>query len=910
MGLLGKFLGKKEEIKVEKTHTQGSWPALTLPSVLEGPTNKTPLGKYTLEKQIGELQQARPPKKAQIWQGKDNKQNPCCLGLIPPGEENQAWLEQRLGTGPKAQWVLVKAQGQFRKLGDTLSVIVFDTLLADRYSIQRCLSSDPLQETYEAYDVKEKKNVYCTVYIPHTSASLPERFVPRKPLTKEQASSLQGVCHLLDEGICRPLGMFAAYRFRYSALYYMITQHVPAISFMHFIKQWKQKIAPEQMGAVLFEIALLLQNLEKAGFQYGNLRPQTLWLGTEGEHKGKLYLNGFSLFAPEAEGSTAYEMLRNTGRHGFPLYMAPEQISGKNVDLRADSFAFGMMMYELATGKNPFRTSEMAEGFKKAAAWEIPQPFSLPSSYSWIAPLLKKLLQPKPENRQIAWEEFLKQMEDAYLEWSMEGAEEILTTPAQEQKKKEEAKAPRPPEKTVSQAEEMEFEELATSSAAPASSTAAEEEIEFEEIPLLSSAIASKESSEKVSPPSPGETAKKEGLLGSIITSITSWKKLSRAKGTEKKEAKKKEKPLAKTANESLLAEPKPSTDTKKPQPKEEEKAPALHTIEEKNTALELPETASAIFEHDIVPVEKEEEAEEMVPFEEEIDKAELDKKLAEIEDLSDEEIRDRLLQEEGKPEPQPKTVSFPSVPEVVKPAEKPQKKAAVQPVKKDTLPVSNTPPSEEKKKSPKKTVLIIKKNASKPAAPKATEKAEPLWEDLEEEKEDKEKNLATTPSIEEENDNALFGESQITLKEKVMTPAEPPIPQEDFPFMPSSGESEGKNSIIASESEPENEQVGDFSFEDLEKIQKGSIPQSDLTPTLPDLAQSCLQQAPASPLNFPIDTDSIPTGFKEEENFEWEKEFDLVKSSPEDWEEEDDEEDIITTDEKKEKKEEHKEEE
>ena len=59
--------------------------------------------------------------------------------------------------------------------------------------------------------------------------------------------------------------------------------------------------------------------------------------------------------------------------------MAPEQLEGKDADARTDIFAFGAMLYEMATGRKAFSGTSQAS-LISAIMQSDPTPISSPSS--------------------------------------------------------------------------------------------------------------------------------------------------------------------------------------------------------------------------------------------------------------------------------------------------------------------------------------------------------------------------------------------------------------------------------------------------------------------------------------------------------------------------------------------------
>ena len=85
---------------------------------------------------------------------------------------------------------------------------------------------------------------------------------------------------------------------------------------------------------------------------------------------------------------------------GTIAYMSPEQASGRSVDHRSDQFSLGTVLYEMLSGKRPFRGATTAETLT-AIIREEPEPLSIltPSVPAPVRWLVERCLAKGPTDR-------------------------------------------------------------------------------------------------------------------------------------------------------------------------------------------------------------------------------------------------------------------------------------------------------------------------------------------------------------------------------------------------------------------------------------------------------------------------------------------------------------------------------
>ena len=152
-------------------------------------------------------------------------------------------------------------------------------------------------------------------------------------------------------------------------------------------------------GIELLDIARQLANALQAAHERGvihrDIKPGNIFW-SEHDHSARVSDFGIAHIADIKDTITtqAGELL------GTPQYMAPEVLEGNNTDIRSDLYALGVVLYQLASGKRPFDSANLANLVYKISH-EEPAPLKsivndVPKS---LLSIIEKLMNKKPDKR-------------------------------------------------------------------------------------------------------------------------------------------------------------------------------------------------------------------------------------------------------------------------------------------------------------------------------------------------------------------------------------------------------------------------------------------------------------------------------------------------------------------------------
>ncbi|MFT5050725.1 MAG: serine/threonine protein kinase/Tfp pilus assembly protein PilF [Chlamydiales bacterium] len=115
--------------------------------------------------------------------------------------------------------------------------------------------------------------------------------------------------------------------------------------------------------SIIEQVLLALQEAHRHGIVHRDLKPDNIMVAMDASGAPRVKVLDFGLSKLvdlPMEASVATQVGRIMGT---PLYMAPEQCSGEEVDLRADLYATGLVLYEMVAGSTPFAGDSVTEIF-------------------------------------------------------------------------------------------------------------------------------------------------------------------------------------------------------------------------------------------------------------------------------------------------------------------------------------------------------------------------------------------------------------------------------------------------------------------------------------------------------------------------------------------------------------------
>ena len=208
--------------------------------------------------------------------------------------------------------------------------------LVDRYEILEELGEGAYAETYKARDTRDGRVVVLKAFNPNLFAD-PHTF-------QRFRREAQIVTRLDHPNVVRSLDDEAN-----RTEPYLILEYIEGDNLRHYGGSLGHAVPIDTAIDWGRQLAAALEYLHERGIVHRDLKPENVIISRDGQLRimdfGTAMLDGAK---------------RLTWRHlseslGTPDYMSPEQIKGERGDARSDLYAWGVLMYEVLTGRPPFQ---------------------------------------------------------------------------------------------------------------------------------------------------------------------------------------------------------------------------------------------------------------------------------------------------------------------------------------------------------------------------------------------------------------------------------------------------------------------------------------------------------------------------------------------------------------------------
>ena len=204
------------------------------------------------------------------------------------------------------------------------------------YTIVREVGRGGMGRVYLASDSRLGRQVAIKALAPHLT---------RDPMQRERLRrEARAAAALTHPGICAVYALEEI-----DDELFIVTEFVDGSTLREEIASGRRPSATEIVRTAR-EIASGLAEAHARGVVHRDLKPENIMRSRD----GRLKILDFGLARHESVSAPAAFVTQPGLLIGTPAYMAPEQLNGGPVDVRADVFAFGAVLYEYICGAHPF----------------------------------------------------------------------------------------------------------------------------------------------------------------------------------------------------------------------------------------------------------------------------------------------------------------------------------------------------------------------------------------------------------------------------------------------------------------------------------------------------------------------------------------------------------------------------
>lgn len=223
--------------------------------------------------------------------------------------------------------------------------------LDERYVIRSRIARGGMAMVYLANDLRLERRV--AVKVMHEHLAEDDNFTRRFEQEARSAARLShpNLVNVFDQG--HDLGRT-----------YLVMEYLPSITLRDLLKQQK-RLTIEQTLEVGEAVLAGLSAAHQAGIVHRDLKPENVMLADD----GRIKLGDFGLARAVSANTTTGQALLGT-----IAYLSPELVTRGVADARSDLYAFGVMLYEMLTGTQPFTGEQPMQIAYQHAHSEVPVP--------------------------------------------------------------------------------------------------------------------------------------------------------------------------------------------------------------------------------------------------------------------------------------------------------------------------------------------------------------------------------------------------------------------------------------------------------------------------------------------------------------------------------------------------------